>query len=161
MSQLYDSYGLRLYHYLLTILRSQNDAEDVLQEVFLRLVRQRRRLRKVRNLTGYLFATARNEARRFMKRRHGYREAVEDLRNMAILESAAVGNPSLEEEEVEEINKVLARLPQDQREVMVLKVYEELSFRGIAQVMRISPHTAASRYRYGIEKLRNWLGRRE
>ncbi len=51
----------------------------------------------VRNLTGYLFAAARNEALRFIKSRHRYHEVVEDLRNVAILESATVDAPSLEE----------------------------------------------------------------
>lgn len=148
-----------MYHYLLTILHSQSDAEDVLQELFLKLVRRRRRLRKVRNLTGYLFAAARNEALRFIKSGHRYQETVENLRNTAILESSTIDAPS--PEEVEKINHHLSRLPQDQREVIVLKIYEELSFREIAQVMRISPHTAASRYRYGIEKLRNRLGRKK
>lgn len=48
-------------------------------------------------------------------------------------------------------------LPVEQREVIALKVWEEMTFAQIAAIVKASPNTVASRYRYGIEKLRGWL----
>ena len=53
--------------------------------------------------------------------------------------------------------KCLADLPQDQREVIVLKIWHRYTFEAIADLLEISPNTVAGRYRYGIQKLRACL----
>lgn len=154
---IYDEYGARLYHYLLAMLRSKDDAEDVLQALFMRLAHKRKRLRNVKNLTGYLFTSARNEAIRFIRKSNRRREVMEDFKNIALLESG--DDKKILPDEVDRINKALAVLPQYQREIIVLKVYEGLNFREIARATKALPNTVASRYRYGMEKLRDLLQR--
>ncbi len=153
LSRIYDEYGARLYHYLLAMLRSKDDAEDVLQILFMRLAHRQKRLGNVKNLTGYLFASARNEAIRFIRKSNRRREVMEDFKNIALLESG--NDEKISPDEVDRINRALTMLPQHQREVIVLKVYEGLNFREIARVTKTFPNTVASRYRYGVEKLRN------
>jgi RNA polymerase sigma-70 factor (ECF subfamily) len=51
----------------------------------------------------------------------------------------------------------LAGLPEDQREVIVLKIWHEHTFEEIGELLDISPHTAAGRYRYGLQKLKSCL----
>lgn len=53
-----------------------------------------------------------------------------------------------------ELQSALAELPEDQREVIVLHIWAKMSFEEIASALEISPNTAASRYRYGLSKLR-------
>jgi RNA polymerase sigma-70 factor (ECF subfamily) len=53
-----------------------------------------------------------------------------------------------------ELQSSLQDLPEEQREVIVLHVWGELSFEEVADALGISPNTAASRYRYGLSKLR-------
>ncbi len=159
LSRIYDEYGARLYHYLLAMLRSKDDAEEVLQNLFMRLAYKQKRLENVRNLTGYLFSAARNEAIRFIRKCKRHREIMGNFRNVALLESG--DNRDILPEEVDRINRALTMLPQYQREVIVLKVYEGLSFREIARITKVFPNTAASRYRYGVEKLRSLLQREE
>lgn len=55
------------------------------------------------------------------------------------------------------IETALRRLPADQREVVTLKIWGELTFAEIGTALEISPNTAASRYRYGLDKLRQEL----
>ncbi len=57
LSKIYDEYGARLYHYLLAILRSKDDAEDVLQTLFMRLVHKQKRLKVDKMWTNRLFWT--------------------------------------------------------------------------------------------------------
>ena len=64
-AELYDACADRLHHYVAVRLGSRDVADDVLQETFVRLVRTRHRLRRVENLTAYVFTTARNEAARY------------------------------------------------------------------------------------------------
>ena len=51
----------------------------------------------------------------------------------------------------------LATLPQEQREVIVLKIWHEHTFEEVGELLDISPNTAAGRYRYGLQKLRLFL----
>ena len=57
----------------------------------------------------------------------------------------------------ESLARALAELPADQRAVVHLKLWENLTFEQIATALDISPNTAASRYRYGIDKMRERL----
>ncbi len=68
-----------------------------------------------------------------------------------------IRNESLSFEKRERINLALFNLPVEQREVITLKVWEDFTFREISQVLKVSPDTCASRYRYGLEKLKGEL----
>jgi RNA polymerase sigma-70 factor (ECF subfamily) len=57
----------------------------------------------------------------------------------------------------EGLEEALSKLPLDQREVVVLKIWGEQTFESIGNSLEISPNTAASRYRYGLEHLRRLL----
>jgi RNA polymerase sigma-70 factor (ECF subfamily) len=56
------------------------------------------------------------------------------------------------------LQAALASLPRPQREVIVMKIYRQKTFLEISRLLGISQNTAASRYRYGMEKLRTLLG---
>lgn len=145
IAPLYDHYAASLYHVLTAILGTNADAEDALQEVFVGLAQGR--AKRIHNLRAYLFTAARNEARTLLRRRGRERawEAADDLVQPA--EPGAAG----------EIQNLLLRLPVEQREVIAMKIYEEMTFAEIAKTVKASPNTVASRYRYGIERLRSWL----
>ena len=97
-ARLYDALADRLHHYLVALLGSRTDADDVLQETFARLARHRRNLDEVENLTGYVFRIARNEARRFAERRsrRQVREtslSADDRRQSAVLLHRKLAEP--------------------------------------------------------------------
>lgn len=144
---LWDVYGSGLYGYLRTILFSVQDAEDTLQDVFVKAARHHSRLARARNLKAYLFRMARNLAITRIRKQ----DRTEPLSDDHWLEAEPeIGLPT---EWVAALQAGLARLPEKQRSVVALKVYQGLTFAEIASALRIRPNTAASRYRYGIEKL--------
>ena len=150
IEKLYDRFGDRLFHYLTLKLGSRTDAEDVMQEVLCRLLRYRSRFRLARNPEAYVFRAARNEALRFLNR-NGHRPGPNPGEYTAAFRSVFSGpDPAL----IDRAAGAPARIPETQREVIVLKVFQDLSFREIGSVCGISPDTAASRYRYGLNKLR-------
>ena len=158
---IYDSYGHKIYRYILGLLRSEKDARDILQNVFLRLFNKRKLLCWARNLEAYIFRVARNETIRFIKRHKKNREtSLEEISEILLCEKPEAKN-EITEEEKSFLNRAINRLPLYQREVIILKSFEDKSFREISEILRISQNTAASRYRYAIEKLRGYLGELE
>ncbi len=153
--ELYDRYGEMMYRYLALRLGSLEDAEDILQEAFCRLARYSLRWALVRDPKAFAFKVLRNEANRFLARRIRRREgdranAERNARLESVVQAPADASASL-------LARALGELPDEQREVIVLKVFQDFSFKETAAVCGISLNTAASRYRYGIEKLRSLL----
>ena len=151
---MWDRYANDLFAYLLVVLCSRHDAEDVLQTVFVKIAQKRHRLAKARRLDAYVFRIARNEVSSFISRRKRGRK-VEGLDKSWLI--VPEGHQELNDL-AEELQAVLARLPQQQREVIVMKIYRQKTFLEIAGILGLSQNTVASRYRYGMEKLRTLLG---
>ena len=153
LGSIYDRHGRLVYRCALAILGSQADAEDVASTVFLRLARQGRRAARIRDLRRFLVAAARNEAISMLRRRRRQRDALE---RGAFLEPA----PDAQAER-DALEGALAALPREQREVVVLKVFEGMTFAEIARLVGVSPNTAASRYRYAVAKMKEMLSDEE
>ena len=153
LAALYDAYGDALYGYLLVLLCSPEEAEDALQELFARLLSKGRKLDRLRNEEAYLFRSARNEAFSRLRRRAVRERGQEVLKETARLLDAAAGDEVLPDE-LERVNSAMRQLPPEQREVIVLKFFHGMTFNEIGKVAGISPNTAASRYRYGVDKLK-------
>ncbi len=146
----YDRFAGPLFRVAWTLLRSRQDAEDAVQEVFLGLVRSRAALGRVENLRAYLFGALRHAATRLATRRKtGLHHP---LSHEAVGE--ADGKVPLDAETSDLLQRALDALPAEQREVVTLKIDGELTFEEVAAVLGISPNTAASRYGYALEKLR-------
>lgn len=129
------------------------DGEDVVQEAFLRFWRSRG---QARDEAAYLFACVRRCALEFLRgagRRSSREKAVAREECCDGLLAAA---PEREERR-QAIEAVLSQLPQEQREVLVMKIWGKLSFEQLGEALAISPNTAASRYRYALAKLRQEL----
>jgi RNA polymerase sigma-70 factor (ECF subfamily) len=155
LNELYDRYGEKMYHYLALRLGSMEDAEDVLQETFCRLARYSVRWALVRNPKAFVFGVLRNEANRHLAKR--LKRRAEEASNPGNMDGLASVIEGPEEALPALLARALSGLPDEQREVIVLKIFEGFSFKEIAAVCDIPVNTAASRYRYGIEKLRSSL----
>jgi RNA polymerase sigma-70 factor (ECF subfamily) len=129
---------------------SQADAQDAVQDGFVRFWTSRA---NVSDVTAYLFACVRSAAidlSRSRRRRHRY-EA-----HASPVPSAMFAR--LEQEELRQaVEAALATLPPEQRDVLVLKIWGELTFAQIAAVLHVKLDTAASRYRYALTRLQTAL----
>ncbi len=148
----YDRFGERLFRTALGILGRRHDAEDVVQDVFAALVASRRRLVDVNDLPAYLFASLRRQAVRRAARR------AQEPASLDIAVAHAAGpEPPLEDPRSEPLRRALAALSIEQREVIAMRIEGELTFAEISRVLEINANTAASRYRYALERLRDRL----
>jgi RNA polymerase sigma-70 factor (ECF subfamily) len=140
---LYDRYGRPLFRVAWTLLRSRQDAEDAVQDVFLGLFRSRAVLGRVVNLRAYLFSALRRAAARLA------------ARQVAAPPRPLPDGPGAIDPDLSDwLERGLAALPREQREVLTLKIDGQLTFEEVGAVLGVSPSTAASRYRYALEKLR-------
>lgn len=133
------------------LLGSAHDAEDALQQVFIKLVQLRQKLARARNIRAYVLRMARNEAydRIRQRKRQGSGTSTQDVWFSAKTET--------DEAMTEPLTQALMALPPEQRAVIVLKIYKNRTFKEIAELLGLSQNTAASRYRYGIHRLRTAL----
>ncbi len=149
---IWDACSSSLYTHVLAVVRRRADAEDVVQDVFVKIARERRRFLGCRNLPAYLHRMAHNLAVSFIRRRAQAETLVDSAR--IELEPAMSAPSDLEHVDVTRIGTALAALPEPQRVVIILKIFDCRTFREIARLLGIPLFTVASRYRYAIEKLR-------
>ncbi len=157
-AELYDACADRLHHYLMVILGSKEDAEDALQETFVRLAGNCKRLAKVENLTAYTFTIARNEALRLAGRRKTAASLDATAERQHLFEKVEKDNPRANEY-AEAATTALNRLDAELREIVELKFFAGLTFREIADVTACPQGTVATRYRTALEKMRSILAK--
>ena len=156
IERLYDGNAQPLFAFLLNFTRDEADTRDLLQEIFVKLAREPKLLAGVREERAFLIRLAHNAAIDFMRRRGTRERTKENFAAEIISPFAATSDPD-EKLLREELSIALGELPEDQRAVVHLKLWSELTFEEIAAALGISPNTAASRYRYGLDKLRDRL----
>jgi RNA polymerase sigma-70 factor (ECF subfamily) len=152
-AELYDTCADRVHHYLVVRLGLRSDADDVLQETFVRLARTREKLADVGDLVAYVFAIARNEAIRLAGRRAREGRVLAAPSHQALFRQATAG-PFQDADTAEWVAASLARLSPELREVIELKIYAGLTFREIGEATGLAQGTVATRYRSALEKLR-------
>ena len=123
---------------------SHGEAEDVLQETFLALMQKDDVPREPEH---YCLRTFRNRALNY--KRSLWRRLTRELESKRWFEKSADESHS-ERAAMEQ----LAALPSEQREVIVLKIWNRCTFEEIGALLEISPNTAAGRYRYGLQKIK-------
>lgn len=157
LSGLYDLTATRLVRFAVAITRNQHDAEDAVQAALMRVVRDCHLLRRADHAWPYLLRIVRNESLVILRRRRRW-SFIDNISDLLTRRSV----DQLEKEDTHRaVWLALRNLPTEQSEVVVLKIWEELTFAQIAEVLGVPPATAASRYRYALSKLAGLLQKYE
>jgi len=156
LERLYDAHAPALFAFLLNLTRAEADTRDLLQEIFVKLARQPELLAGVREERAFLIRLAHNAAIDLMRRRGTRERTKENFAAEIASPFAPAGDPD-EGFFCNELSIALAELPPEQRAVAHLKLWAGLTFEEIAAALEIPPNTAASRYRYALDKLRTRL----
>ncbi len=154
LERLYDAHAGGLFRYLMTFTREEADARDLLQELFIRVARSGPPA-EARSEKAWLWRTAHNLAVDWLRRRQARRNAEDQLGGVA-----ADHHPSPNPDEAllaSRFAQAMEALPEPQRVVLQLKLWEDMTFEEISEAQGIPLNTAASRYRYALEKLRTVL----
>jgi RNA polymerase sigma-70 factor, ECF subfamily len=141
---LYRQHGAALLLFAFAITGDRNRAQDAVHQVFLKLL-ENADLSRARDQKAYLFGCVRNAVLDELKRQD---------RNRPFDDSAWFSPPDRDYTAERNLRRALAALPDDQRQIVVLHIWGELTFAEIADLLEVSSNTAASRYRYALGKLR-------
>ncbi len=137
--------GLILYGRALGL--GHGEAEDVLHETFLAVMRMPEFPREAEH---YFLRSFRNRALNY--KRTLWRRLARELESGRWFEKSPEENPA-----ADAAMHALAELPLEQREAIVLKIWNRFTFEEIGGLLEISPNTAAGRYRYGLQKIKSQL----
>ena len=149
--QLYEEKASELVLYGRALGLSHSEAEDVLQETFMALLKVEF---EPDNPVHYAIRGFRNRALNF--KRGFLRRITRELESQRWFERESNESP-----QEKAAMQCLQKLPADQREVIVLKIWHEHTFEEIGELLQVSPNTVAGRYRYGMDKMRNCLKGRD
>jgi RNA polymerase sigma-70 factor (ECF subfamily) len=142
--RLYETKAAELVLYGRALGLSHAEAEDVLQETFVTLLQQAQPPAKPEH---YCVRSFRNRALNY--RRTLWRRVTRELESWRWFDRHTDETPT-----ERQAMRCLAELPMEQREVIVLKIWQRRTFEEIGELLDISPNTAAGRYRYGLQKLK-------
>ncbi len=161
---LVDHFGPRLFGYLARLTGSRDQAEDLVQEVFLRVVRKIEGYRHEDLFEAWLFRIATNLVRDRIRRQKrtpsiasidGESEGVIDAVSFAGRSDNGSPDRAVElREEADRMQAALEQLPDAEREVVMMRHYSQLSFATIAEIMKTPLGTALARSHRGLAKLR-------
>jgi RNA polymerase sigma-70 factor (ECF subfamily) len=158
-----------LFGYLSRMLGNRELAEDIFQEIFLRIIHSRKRYTKSAKFSTWLYRIAHNSCvDAFRREKYRKTESLsvritnEAGNEMMLQDLVANGAPgpdvTLERRQLSQaLMACIERLAPEQREVFMLRQYQDLSFREIARVVQSSESTVKSRMRYALKNLRGML----
>ncbi len=149
LAEAYDRYGALLYRYAAVLCANRTLAEDAVQQAFAKLAALGPRIAEIGSAGDYLRVAVRNECYRLLQTSRLVPLPEENV--VPLLEPVDAGLQ--QEDDRRALEAALAALPAEQREIVHLKVYENQTYQQIAALLGIPANTAASRYRYALEKM--------
>ncbi len=157
LCRIYDRYETDLLTLARSLLGRTDQAEDILQDVFVRLIESLDTFELTGSLKGYLVTCVANRARDYLRKDR--RRTGEPIEAAGTIESRQHGplQEVIADEQRQRLTAALAELPYEQREAVLLHLQAGLKFREIARMQNVTAKTAWSRYRYGLDRLRSML----
>jgi len=147
----FETYKNPLYGYVCSLLRNRADADDVFQETFTTLLQRGEKTTKIRHPKTYIYRIARNKAFDLMKK---YKKQPVSLDSLLVQPSEEYLSDWLDSEM---LNLALSKISEKEREIILLKIYDQMTFREIAKITGSLLPTVAARYMRGIKKLKKIL----
>lgn len=145
---IYETLGRLIFSVALGITGSREDSEDVLQETLMELLRCAHTYKKGTNPRAFILTVARHNALDSVRKRRG---------NLPIDEAMTVMDEEISDA-APLAAELLSHLCEDERELILLRIYGELSFSEVAKIMNISVFAAQKRYQRVIKKLKKYSG---
>lgn len=143
-----------LYNFLLRLGCPASEAEDILQETFIKVIRGLKRYQHNGQFRAWLFKICHNSYHDFCKKASQRREFPHDPYTLEPHPNPSPETLTLEMEHTRQVQQTLQRLPSRQRLVIVLRYYHEFSLREIAQVVGCPVGTVKSRLNNALKTLR-------
>ena len=154
---------LRIYNFIYSKVFDRDTAEDIFQETFIKVIKTLKR--GVYNEEGkflpWVMRIAHNLVIDFFRKNNRI-PTFDNSEEFDIFQLISDGNPSaektmIEEQVVEDLQNLIHQLPDDQKDVLTMRLYKDMSFKEIAESTEVSINTALGRMRYAIINLRKMI----
>lgn len=170
--EIYQQYAQMLYHYLLSLCHNSDLAEDIVQTTFLKAIEKADSFQEKSKLSTWLFEIAKNQYRDYLRKKENKNISIENLpadwnRDSMGKKEIADSQPSvletlIEEEDAKQLRKYLHDLPEPYKEIFMLRVYAECSFKEIGDMFGKSEVWGRVTYFRAREKLvTRWMADKE
>ncbi len=158
---IYNRHKTKVYNFTLQMLRDTDMTKDVVQNVFMKLFSNLNNIRNKSSIQSWIFKTTRNEIFTVYRKRKTRNEVNYDLNDeqFSVLEENQISEEYEKKELKELILKNLEQLPQEQKEVFLLKEYGQLSYREISGLLEIDEGLVKSRLYKTRQKLISQLSK--
>jgi len=148
-----------LYNYLLKMVGNGDDAADLCQKVFIRCFKSLRKLNDKEKFTSWMYTIAVNQVRDHWRKRKELLILDSDAGEGSLIDKLQGELPAPDElsesgSRAEVVRKALEMLPPEQKEVLILKIYQGLKFSEIAEVVGAPLNTVKSRLYYGLSSMK-------
>jgi len=159
LGQLFEQYHHQVFRTALAVTRNRETAEDILQEVFIKLFRYAERIDTTLSLGPWLYRVTVNLCYTYLSRQKRWLTALEDvIENIVAPPSRACPERKTEQSELQAtIQQAIDLLSPNQKIVIVLHYLADLSLKEIASILQVPEGTVKSRLYYGRENLRRKL----
>lgn len=152
-----EAYSERLYWHVRNLVCSHEDADDLMQDIFVRIWAGLQTFRGDSQLYTWLYRIATNEALNFLNKKK-VRAALSFTSLSDTMERQIMQDPSFDGREAERLlSRAIQRLPQKQKSVFCMRYYEELSYEDISEILGTSVGALKASYHFAYEKLKKEL----
>ena len=156
---LYKKYCKRVYKFGYSILKSPEESENLMQDVFLNLWENRHKVEKDSSIKSYVFTITYNSAISIIRKKARESEFIEYLKSMQEINEEEPVNIELEYNELtNKLDEIIKALPQRQKEVYLLHKVEGLKYKEIAERLNISENTIENHMSRALKIIREKLG---
>jgi len=157
LCRIYRKYKDNLLRLASALLNDTIAAEDIVHDFSVDFAQSAEKLKLNGNLKSYLATCVANRVRNTNKAKQRQETVGLNDAESAVSNSKRPEQWIIENDQLKKLNSALARLPYEQREVIMLHLQGEMKFKAIAKSQNVSINTVQSRYRYGLDKLRSVL----
>lgn len=154
---LMDNFQQPIYWHIRRLVVSHEDAEDILQEVFIRIFRHLDRFREESSLSTWVYRIATNESLRLLNARKEQAVSAEEVQEELMNKLMASDYVDYENEMAVKFQQAILTLPEKQRVVFTLRYYDELEYDEISKITNIKADTLKVNYHYAKEKIKEYM----
>lgn len=154
---LMDNFQQPIYWHIRRMVVSHEDAEDILQEVFIRIFRHLDQFREESSLSTWIYRIATNECLRFLHARKEQAVSAEEVQEELLNKLLASDYVDYENEMAVKFQQAILMLPEKQRVVFSLRYYDELEYEEISRITDTKVDTLKVNYHYAKETIREYM----
>ena len=154
---LVETYQRPMYWHIRRMVINHEDAEDVLQETFIRIFRFWEDFRSDSSLSTWIYRITTNECIRFLNKKKEGTISTEEIQEELINKLMASEYIDYENEMTIKFQKAILKLPEKQRLVFNLRYYDELSYEEISQITESKVETLKANYHFAKEKIKEYM----